>query len=67
MPRKLIEIDCTLERETEKAVKVTTDVKADVWVPKTLCGFEKDDRTPRRPARGRSRSTSRSLLAVRFR
>ena len=52
MPRKLIEIDCTLEHETEKAVKVTTDVKADVWVPKTLCGFEKDDPDAETPCKG---------------
>ena len=63
MPRKLIEIDCTLEHETEKAVKVTTDVKADVWVPKTLCGFEKDDPDAETPCKGTI--TLNELIAAR--
>ena len=41
MSRKLIDIDCTLERETPKAVLVTTELTADVWVPKSLCQIEK--------------------------
>lgn len=45
MSRKLIDIDCTLERETPKAVLVSTDVTAEVWVPKSLCEIEK--RNPR--------------------
>jgi hypothetical protein len=41
MSRKLIDIECTLVRQTERAVLVTTDVTAEVWVPKSLCRIEK--------------------------
>ena len=41
MSRKLIDIECTLVRQTERAVLVTTEVTADVWVPKSLCQIEK--------------------------
>ncbi len=43
MSHRMIDINCTLEHETEKAVKITTDVTADVWVPKSICEFAKDD------------------------
>ncbi len=43
MSRRLSDINCTLEHETEKAVKITSDVTPDVWVPKSICEFAKDD------------------------
>ncbi len=52
MSRRLIDINCTLERETEKAVKITTDVTADVWVPKSICEFAKDDPDADMPCKG---------------
>ena len=52
MSRKPIEIDCTLEHESEKAVKVTTEITADVWVTKALCQFEKSDPRAEMPCEG---------------
>lgn len=52
MSRKMIDIDCTLERETEKAVLVTTDVTAEVWVPKSLCKIEKKHEHHQMPCEG---------------
>ena len=52
MSRKLIDIPCTLEHETAKAVKVSTDVTADVWVPKSLCEVTKDDPNDDMPCKG---------------
>jgi hypothetical protein len=44
MSSKNIDLDCTIVRETEKAVLLTTDVAVEVWVPKSWCdAIEKDD------------------------
>jgi hypothetical protein len=49
---KKLELDCTLEHETRDAVKVSTDVSSDVWVPKSVCSYEKDDPNEDMPCRG---------------
>jgi hypothetical protein len=43
MSRKLLDLPCTLVRETDKAVLVSTDANDEVWVPKSLCEVTKDD------------------------
>ena len=52
MARRLIDVNCTLEHETEKAVKVSTEVTADVWVPKSLCEIAKDNPNEDMPCQG---------------
>ena len=41
MSKKLLNLNCTIVHETEKAVLVTADIGEDVWIPKSLCEIEK--------------------------
>ena len=43
MSGKVLDLPCTLDRETDKAVLVSTDANDEVWVPKSLCEVTKDD------------------------
>lgn len=52
MGRQLIDIECTLVRETPKAVLVTTDVTSEVWVPKSLCEIAKRNERDEMPCEG---------------
>ena len=50
--KQMIDIECTLERETQKAVLVTTDVSSEVWIPKSMCEIEKKDPNDEMPCAG---------------
>jgi len=50
--KQMIDIECTLERETAKAVLVTTDVSSDVWIPKSMCEIEKKHDYEEMPCEG---------------
>ena len=52
MSRKLVDIDVTLIRDTPKAVLVQSDVSGEVWVPKSLCQYEKNDPNALMPCSG---------------
>lgn len=41
MKKQLLDLDCTLVHETEKAVLVAAEIGEDVWIPKSLCEIEK--------------------------
>ena len=52
MSRKLVDLDVTLVRDTPKAVLVQSDVSGEVWVPKSLCQYEKNDPNALMPCAG---------------
>jgi hypothetical protein len=45
----IIDITCTIVRETEKAYNIDHGDKERVWVPKSLCVYDANDKTMAMP------------------